>query len=201
MNRLFATAAFALALTTTPALAQAPAAPNTDPAAAAAGTYALDQGHASVVVRVMHMGLSHYAMAFNKVEAGYTYDPKAPEASKVTVTIDAASLDTGIQNHAEHFANDFLGAKEHPKITFVSTAITRGEGNTGTVTGDLTLNGVTKPVTLDVTYRGFASAMGAAKMGFSGKTTIKRSEFGSTKLIPVVSDDVDVAIEVEFKKS
>lgn len=200
MHRLLATAALALALTT-PAIAQAPTAPNTDPAAAAAGTYTLDQGHASVVVRLMHLGLSHYAMAFNKVDAKFAYDPKAPTASKIEVTIQSSSLDTGIQDHSVHFANDFMGAKEHPTITFVSTAIQPGAGSTGKVVGDLTLNGVTKPVTLDVTYRGFAERMGQAKMGFSGKTVVKRSDFGLKAGIPAIGDDIEVTIEAEFKKS
>lgn len=202
MHRLLATAALALALTT-PAIAQAPGAPAgpaTDPAAAAAGTYVIDPAHASVVVRLMHLGLSHYAMSFNKVDAKYSYDPKAPTASKIEVSIDSASLDTGIQDHSEHFANDFMGAKEHPKITFVSTAIEPGAGNTGKVVGDLTLNGVTKPVTLDVTYRGFLERMGSARMGFSGKTVVKRSDFGLKAGLPAIGDDVEVTIEAEFKK-
>lgn len=175
-------------------------APQTDPAQAAAGVYEIDPSHASVVARVRHMGLSNYAMSFDKVQASYTYDPKAPAASKIEVTIDANSLNTGIKDHGALFAKEFLGAAEHPQITFVSTKIDPGQDGHGTITGDLTLNGVTKPVSLDTYYRGAQTLMGQHRMGFSATATIDRTDFGAKSMPGALGDDVDLVIEVEFAK-
>ena len=87
-----------------------------------------------------------------------------------------------------------------PEITFESTEVTRNSDNTGTVTGDLTIKGVTKPVTLDVTYNGslIDERSNSYAIGFSGAATIKRSDFGIDFLVPVVGDDVTITIETEF---
>jgi polyisoprenoid-binding protein YceI len=198
MNRRILIALGAVALAAGPLAVSA--APNTDPAALPAGTYVLDKTHASVTGQVSHFGFSAYTFRFDTIDATFTYDPKAPEASKLQVTIDANSLNTGFQKADDAFPNEFLAADKAPKITFVSSAIKR-TGSKGTVTGDLTLGGVTKPVTLDVTYNGFGATMGPAnRAGFSATGVVKRSEFGLTKYAPAIGDDVKLAIEVEFTK-
>jgi polyisoprenoid-binding protein YceI len=175
------------------------AAPSLDPAAAPGGHYVLDRRHASVTVRVRHMGLSNFTMRFKDLEAGYDYDPANPGASRIAVTIDAHSLDTGDESVSRQFAEEFLAAGAHPKITFNSTAIQVTEANHGTVTGDLSFRGVTRPVTLDVTYDGTeANLIGGRRMGFSATTMIKRSEFGSKAWQGAVGDDVQLIIEAEF---
>lgn len=196
-----AIAAFALVLMSAP---MASAAPSTNPADMPAGTWVVDKTHASLIARVRHMGLSAYTVRFTDFDAAYVYDPKAPAASKVTATFQAASLDTGNTKFNGEFADKFLDAAANPTITFVSTAITPGEGSSGTMTGDLTFRGVTRPVTLDVTFEGYASSLGGQRSGFSARGVIKRSDFGSTFLLrpplAMVGDEVELILELEFVK-
>jgi polyisoprenoid-binding protein YceI len=174
---------------------------SSDPAAAPAGTYHLDKSHASVTLKLSHMGLSYYTMRFDGIDASYTYDPANPAASKINVAIDPASIDTDSAPFNAEIADQFLEAGKYPTITFVSTAVHPGAGGKGEVVGNLTFHGVTKPVTLDVVFNGTGQGMmHEQRMGFSGVTTIKRSDFGVTKYVPLVGDDVTVLIETEFTK-
>jgi len=120
-------------------------------------------------------------------------------ASSITYSIDVptASVDTGDAGFNKQVAG-YLGASD---ITFVSTKVTAVDGR-GTVTGDLTLHGVTRPVTLDVTFNGVGPGLLGAgtRMGFSGVGRIKKSDFGVTGGAPFVGDDVDLFFEVEFVK-
>ncbi len=194
-------AALALALVVAPT---AWAAPSLNPSDMPAGTYVVDKTHASLVVRVKHMGVSNYTVRLNGIDATYSWDPKSPQSAKVEATIDAASLDTGTPKFDTEFEDKFLDAGKHPTITFVSTAILPGEGGKGTMTGDLTFRGVTRPVTLDVTYNGYNTNVTGSRAGFSATTTIKRSDFGSDFLLKpplaFVGDDVQLILELEFTK-
>ena len=178
------------------------AAPTTDIAAMPAGTYVLDKKHASLLARVRHMGLSHYTMRFDRFDAGFTYDPAAPADAKVTVSVEAASLDVGDSGVEKLFAGQFLDAKDHPAITFASTALTVGAGDQGEITGHMTLRRVTRPVTFDVQFDGYDSSLiGGRRAGFSAVAVIDRTEFGSTFLAPnLVGKDVELIIEAEFEK-
>jgi polyisoprenoid-binding protein YceI len=196
------TASLALASTALPSSAFAQMGPPAlDPAAAAPGPYKLDKKHASVTLKLTHMGLSHYTMRFDAIDGGYSYDPAHPAASKIAISIDPASVDTDDANFNKEIADQFLEAGKYPAITFTSTSIVPEGKDHGKVSGELTFHGVTKPVTLDVTYNGsLVGMMKEHRMGFSGHTTIKRSEFGVTKYVPLVGDDVSVLIEAEFVK-
>ncbi|HRH92659.1 MAG TPA: YceI family protein [Agitococcus sp.] len=177
------------------------AAPDANPANMPAGSYVLEKTHASINAKVMHHGYAFYHFRFDKFDASYDYDPKNPTASKVVVTVDTKSMNTGYAKADEKFPVEFLAADKHPTATFKSNKITITQGNKGTMTGDLTLGGVTKPVTLDVVFNGAGKDMwGAMRSGFSATTTIKRSEFGLTKYVPAIGDEVALAIEVEFVK-
>lgn len=193
MIRSLAAALMAACLITGPALA----APATDPAKMPAGTYSLEKTHASLLARVRHMGLTSYTMRFNRFDASYDWDPQRPEAAKLSVSIDMTSLDVGDAKISKDFAEDFLDAKKNPKATFVSTAIVR-DGDRGKVTGDLTFHGVTKPVTLDVIFRGYESGLLGARAGFSATGAFKRSDFGSDNMSIFAGDDIELIIEVEF---
>lgn len=193
MIRSFAAAVLAASLLTGPALA----APATDPAKMPAGRYELEKTHASLLARVRHMGLSNYTLRFNRIDASYDWDPKAPDAAKLMVSIDMTSLDVGDEKISRNFAEDFLDAKKNPKATFVSTAIVR-DGDRGKVIGDLTFHGVTKPVTLDVIFRGYESGLLGARAGFSATGVFKRSDFGSDNMSMFAGDDIELIIEVEF---
>jgi polyisoprenoid-binding protein YceI len=178
----------------------APKPASTDPQDAPAGLYVLDKTHASLIARVSHMGLSNYTMRFDGVDAQFNYDPADPGASQIEVTVDANSMDVGSPKLERDFARSFLDADDHPKITFNSTQIQR-DGVHGTVTGDLTLRGVTRPVMLAVTFNGCGPGfmgLGGYRMGFSATGDVQRSDFGSKQWSSVVGDDVHLVIEAEF---
>ena len=190
--------AFALAFICGPALADLRQ-PDQDLSVVPAGDYVLDKRHASVIAKVSHMGLSGYTMRFDKVDGRFDFDPAQPDAAKLTVTIDANSLDVGDDGLSRKFAREFLGAAANPEITFVSTGIQRTDPTHGEINGDLTLDGVTRPVRLDVTFNGYdVSLIGGRRMGFSAVCDIVRSEFGSKAWLGLVGDKVHLIIEAEF---
>lgn len=167
------------------------------------GTYAIDKQHSFLTTRVLHLGVSYYVARFNGIDGTFSYDPARPEAARVNASVDATSMDVGA-DYSSKFAQEFLAADKFAKITFTSTAIQKGPGNTGTMTGDLTLRGVTRPVTFNVTFNGAGrSPLPPFKFaaGFTATTTIKRSDFGSDFLNNgIVGDDVAVTLEAEFDR-
>jgi polyisoprenoid-binding protein YceI len=179
-----------------------PKAPSKNPADAPAGVYVMDKKHSNLSASLLHMGLSHYTMRFDAVEATYTFDPAAPEASQVQATIDANSLDVGDPKISAQFAKEFLAADANPTITFVSTSIHR-DGDHGEMMGNLTLRGVTKPVVLHVTFNGTSPGMMPGmshRMGFSAWAEIKRSDFGSTAWLNAIGDDIHITFDAEFSR-
>lgn len=198
MSRLLASIALASTVFTSTLVH---AAPDNSPANMVAGTYMLEKTHASINAKVMHQGFAFYAFRFDKFDASFDYNPKEPTASKVVVTVDVKSMNTGLAKADKDFPVDFLAADKHPTATFKSTKISINQANKGTMAGDFTLGGVTKPIVLDVVFNGAGKDMfGAMRSGFSAKTTIKRSEFGLAKYVPSIGDDVALDIEVEFLK-
>ncbi|THD56704.1 YceI family protein [Phenylobacterium sp.] len=180
------------------------AAPSTtDPAKVPAGDYLLDKRHASLTVKIVHMGFSHYTLRMDGLDGSFTYDPANWRETKVNFTVDPKSVDTHDNAFDKQIAGYFEPDK-YPTITFVSTSVAGGADGKGSVTGDLTFHGVTRPVTLDVTFDGAGHGVTpiGTRLGFSGATQIKRSDFGLTGLIlnQFTSDEVDVIIEVEFEK-
>jgi polyisoprenoid-binding protein YceI len=175
---------------------------STDPASAPAGTYELDPRHAGLVVKVAHLGgFSRYTMRFNALSGGFTYDPANWQKTKLVVSVDPKSIDTEIPSFNKEVAG-FFEPDKYPAIIFSSTSINAGPDGKGTVTGDLTFHGVTKPVTLDVTFNGSGPGMMGAgtRMGFTGTGRIKRSEFGVTNAKQFAGDEVDIGFEIEFVK-
>jgi polyisoprenoid-binding protein YceI len=174
---------------------------NADPAAAPSGEYKLDKSHTSVTLKLTHLGLSYYTMRFDKVQGAYSYDPAHPDASKVEVTIDPASVDTGDGGFNRQIAGQVFEADKFPEIRFVSSALRSTSDGRGVLVGDLTFHGVTKTVNLDVIYNGLGRGLlHEPRMGFSASTVIRRSDFGVTKYEPMVGDNVSVVIETEFSK-
>jgi polyisoprenoid-binding protein YceI len=176
-----------------------------NPAVAAAGVYKNDPLHTSVTAKIAHSGgLSNFTFRFTKTDITYSYDPAKPDDTKVTATIGVASIATDYERNAtdkdfnaEVSGDRFLQSAKFPTMTFKSTSI-KNTGPTGTMTGDFTLMGVTKPVTLNVTYNGSAVAQGRAKMGFSATGVVKRSDFGFNAMIGPLGDDVHISIETEM---
>ena len=178
-----------------------------------AGTYALDLTHSSLTWKVSHFGLSNYTGRFTDFDATLVMDPENTSATSLTVTIDPTSVETdypadykashadsGYETWNEDLSRDpkWLNSDAFGEITFTATEITKVSANTGKVTGDLTFLGVTKPVTLDVTYNGAAEMFGSQKVGFSATTTLKRSDFGEAAYAPNIGDEVEIIIETEF---
>ena len=191
MMALFANAALAQTLPTV----------NKSFAEQPAGEYLLDRAHASVVWRVMHMGLSSYTARFDKMDGKLDFRPAAASSSSVEFSIDTASVNTGLGpfNRSLMDAEWFDGVK-HPTIRFRSTSMEARGGTRYRLTGDLSLRGVVKPVAWDVNFNGglYNNLMQGHSIGFSAKTTLKRSDWGMVKLVPLVADEVEVELEVEF---
>lgn len=204
-------AALLLGAATAPAAQSVPEPVGAPPA----GTYKLDRPHASLNFRVSHMGFSHWTARFTAFDATLTGDPANPAASSVTATIDAKSLQTNYPLSDFNFdeqltGKEWLDAATYPKMTFRSTRVEVTGPKTAKVTGDFTLHGVTKPVTLDVTYNGGygseAYDPGGSRIGFSAHGWLKRSDYGVSMGIPApgsimgVGDDVEIIIEAEFTR-
>ena len=183
-----------------PALAQSV---KPSPAAAPAGTYALDKSHASVIAKVPHMGFSHYTLRFNRLDGSLSYNPRNLAASRVTFTVDPASIDTGNETfNTELGGAQFLNAPSGP-ARFVSTGLTATGPRTGRLTGNLTLNGVTRPQTFSVTFNGGGTNFAKQPtIGFSAEGVIKRSDYRVAGQLPsaVVGDDIRLLIEAEFNR-
>lgn len=168
-----------------------------DPHRADAGDYKLDPHHASVTVKLSHMGLSLYTLRFDGISGHYTFDPKHPGATELAISIDPASVDTGDKSFDRIIADRYFETAKFPTITFASTAIYAAK-NQGEVRGALSLHGMTKPIVLHVVYRGFTSMEGQPRMGFSAEASFKRSDFGVDAYVPLEGDEVKVLIEAEF---
>lgn len=174
-------------------------------AATPQGQYRLDPNHASVIWRIGHLnGLSRVVGRFDEFDAALDFNADAPEQSRLTATITATSINTGLGDFDGQLAANarILDAERHPQLRFVSTAVTLIGDNRARVSGDLTLRGVTAPVTLDVTFNGTTRdplRRGARVVGFSAATTVQRSDFGADAYTNFgVSDAVEVLIEAEF---
>jgi polyisoprenoid-binding protein YceI len=177
---------------------------------APAGLYMLDKPHASLTLRVSHLGFSNYTARFANFDAQLRFDPADPTKSSVTAMIDPTSL--ALNAPPPGFLDQLLGpqwlnAGQFPVMKFQSTAVELTGSSTARVTGNFTLHGITKPVILDVTFNGGYAGMAMdphARIGFSAKGTFKRSDFGMSFGLPPpgtnmgVGDDVEVIIEAEF---
>lgn len=200
MKSILASGLLAL-LVATPVLAQTP--PTRDPAQIQAGTYAVDPGHTQVGWRVSHMGFSNYAGGFSDVSGTLELQPKNPAAAKLSVKIPVASVTTTSAKLTDELKGDqWLDAAKFPDMTFVSTKVTPAGKDHAKVTGDLTLHGVTKPVTLDVTLVGACVNPLSKKytVGFEATGTLKRSEFGVKTYVPLIGDELHLTIAGAFEK-
>ncbi|WP_108260319.1 YceI family protein [Mangrovicoccus ximenensis] len=168
--------------------------------AMAAETYTVDTTHAQIVYNYNHLGFSTTYGMFSDITGEIQFDEADPAASSVSVTFPVASLFTGDDERTTHFkTDDFFGAEANPEATFTSTAIEVTGENTANITGDLTLNGITKPVTLETTMTQMGEHPMAGKpwIGFNASTTIIRSDFDMGMFAPYVSDEVEVFISIE----
>lgn len=172
------------------------------PAEVRAGVYTLDPAHSKITWSVNHMGFSTYVGQFAKVEGQLTLDPRRPEASQLAVTVDANSVGTLNDALDKHLKTaDFLDTAKFPTATFKATRIRVTGERTADITGDLTLHGVTRPVTLEAEFNqaGVNPVDKTYSLGFDAEAKIRRSDFGITAYLPGVGDEVELDIEAELK--
>ena len=181
-----------------------------NPAAITGGTYQADPNHTLVRWQVDHLGFTPYFGIFGSVTGTLTLDPKNPAAAKVDVTIPVSKVVTASEGLTAHLLRpgkdgakpDFFGPTP-ADARFVSTKVVPN-GESATITGNLTLNNITKPVTLTAQFYGAGKMPeqmgGKENVGFTATTTIKRSDFGVMMGIPLVSDDVKLDIAAAFEK-
>lgn len=171
-------------------------------ALAAPETFVIDHNHTLPRFSYNHMGFSTQLSRFDKVNGKIVYDPEAHTGS-VDVTIDMTSVDTGSTSFTEHLKGpDFFDTAKYPTATFKSTIVKFVNGVPASVEGNLTIKGITRPVTLTVTS--FKHEMNPIfkkdEIGANATTTIKRSDFGAGKYVPLVGDEVTLTIPVEAFK-
>lgn len=187
----------------TPVLAALTAALLAAPARAEPIEWKIDPEHTTIAFLVEHIGYARLLGQFTEVEGSFTYDPEAQSLGQVDVTIDAASVWTDNERRDNHVRDDdFLNVDEYPEITFTAEGGEVTGENTGTVTGDLTILGQTRPVTLDVTLNKDAPyPFGHEKrtLGISVRGTVVRSDYGMDYAVAngLVGDEVDLLIEFE----
>jgi polyisoprenoid-binding protein YceI len=164
---------------------------------ARADDYALDPVHSGVTFKINHLGLAWVHGRFNEFSGAFTLDPD-PAKCSFSLNIKVESIDTNNQKRDEHLRSpDFFNAKQFPAISFRSTAVKAVEGGYQ-VTGDLTLHGVTRPVTLMLAGgRKAEFPKGVQRTGFSTELVIKRSEFGMDKFTEALGDEVHIAVSFE----
>jgi len=166
-----------------------------------AADYVIDKEgqHASINFKISHLGYSWVYGRFNDFSGNFSWDADKPESSAVNVSINTDSVDS---NHAErdkHLrSDDFLNVAEHPTATFESTGVEMTGDDTANVTGNLTLNGVTKPVVLDAKFIGEGDdPWGGYRAGFSGTTTLTLKDFDISRDLGPAAQDVELIITVE----
>lgn len=210
MPRLPLAAVLVLAVAA-PLAAQMPTTPPGAPDASrvVAGNYTIDPNHTLVGWRVNHLGFNDYFGIFGSSTGTLVLDPAHPSAARLDVTIPVGKVITANPALTAHLLRpgkdgakpDFFGP-DPADAHFVSTAVKVGPGKrAATITGNLTLNGVTRPVTIAATFAGAGSAFGKTTVGFHGKATIMRSQFGVLAGVPLVSDKVDLDITAAFEKN
>jgi polyisoprenoid-binding protein YceI len=171
---------------------------------AAPEKYVLDASHSQVVFSYQHLGFSTTYGMFSGFDGEIMFDQEDPAASSVNVSMPVMSMFTGWAERTGHFMSpDFFGAAEGDMVTFSSTAIEVTGDNMANITGDLTLNGVTKSVVLDAKLNQVGNHPMAKKAwaGFDATTTLVRSDFNLGKFAPYVGDEVSLMISIEAMKA
>lgn len=170
-------------------------------AATEAASYSVDAGHSSANFRIKHV-VAPFWGRFNKLDGKVTWDAAAPEKCSVEISIDAGSVDTNDGKRDDHLRGpDFFSAKEFPTMTFKSTKVSKKAEGKLEVTGDFTMRGVTKSMTVPVEFTGEGeSPFKDYRAGFEATFDIKRSDFGVKGYIPVISDETRIIVALECVK-
>jgi len=199
-RNIFLSAATALLLAGS-ALAQTAGTHN--PAAIESGSYAVEPAHTQLGFTVVHFGFSNFSGRLSGASGNLTISTSDPAASKLSVSVPATSFSTPSEKlNGELVGADWFDAEKFPTISFVSTKVTKTGADSVTVAGDLTMHGVTKPVTLTAHLVGVGPNPFNKKLtvGFEATGTVKRSDFGVTKYVPLISDEVTLTLSGAFEK-
>lgn len=166
--------------------------------ASAADTYAIDKAHTAALFKVDHLGFSYTWGRFNDIAGTIVWDDADPAASSVKIVIKTDSIDTGTPDKDKHLkSGDFFSVKEFPELTFVSKSIAK-KGDAYEVTGDFTLHGVTRTITIPVTKMGAGvDPWKKQRIGFDSQFSIKRSDYGMSFGLPGVGDEVTIVFSTE----
>lgn len=167
---------------------------------ALAAQYEIDTAHSAISFKIKHLTISSVKGSFDDFAGTFTFDPAAPKTGSVEAVIQAASISTGNTKRDEHLrAPDFFDVAQFPTITFKSTGLTMTSATEGTLSGDLTMHGVTKPVTLAVVFNGtIKDPWGNDKAGFAATGKLDRTEFGLTYGKVMEGGGLMIGNEVEF---
>jgi polyisoprenoid-binding protein YceI len=161
-------------------------------------TYQADPVHSSVVFRVKHMNTAYFWGRFNEITGNFALDSADPSLVKLDFQVKADTIDTGNAKRDQHLKSpDFLNAAQYPTITFASKSVEKS-GNAYLVTGEMTMHGVTKPITVQLTPTGTGKGPTGAEIGgIEANVTIRQSDFGITKMAAMLGDNVWINISVE----
>jgi len=165
------------------------------------GSFALDESHAALTFKIDHLGFSNYVGRFEAFSASLDLDEATPEAAQLDVIIEMTSLDVANDAFANTLMTDWFDTEQFPTARFIATDVTVTGEAMGTITGNLTLHGVTRPVVLDLQFNGGARDLirgNAYIVGFSATGRIDRSEFGISNLSGIIANEVAISIEAEF---
>lgn len=164
--------------------------------------WVLDKSHANVGFSIVHLKISEVDGSFGKFDAKITSSKDDFSDAVFDFTAEVASVNTGNERRDGHLrTDDFFGAEKYPTITFKSTSVTKVSGNNYKIAGNLTMRGVTKPITLDAVFRGPIEGRGGKKIvGIKASGTLNRIDFGVGKSGPTVDDEVTLRISGEFSK-
>lgn len=168
------------------------------------GHYDLDPDHCSITFDIDHFKYSRFTMRFDRKQGHLDWNEGGLDKSTATITIDAASIDTNVPLLDKMVKSaSMLDVSRYPEVRFVSTRFERTGESRGTLTGDLTIHGVTQPAVLDVTFNGFAPDPLTKKdtLGFSADGHFSRARFGLATWYPAVGDDIHVRVQAEFVKT
>lgn len=203
-----------VAATTAAALVAVPFVARTATPASAAGTtafapvaFTIDAAHSNVIFKVRHLGISTVTGRFGTFAGTFQLDPANGAASSASLSVDVASIDTGNDRRNGHLKSpDFFAADSFPKITFTSTSIQKVSNGKYKVNGNLTMRGVTKPITLDAELAGTRQTPEGWLAAVNMTGSVKRKDYGlmwdrMTEGVAVVSDEVQIQIEVEAKSA
>lgn len=171
---------------------------------AAPEKYVLDSSHSQILFSYDHLGFSTTWGMFAGFEGEIMFDQEDPSNSSVTVSFPARSMFTGWEERFEHFMSDeFFGAEANEMVSFTSTSIKVTDDDEALITGDLTLNGITREVVLEaeLTKLGQHPMAGKDWAGFEAETTLKRSDYDMGKFAPHISDEVEIEISIEAMKA